>query len=92
MGGGPAGHVQDLFAEDVLGTTAGHRPRQAKAYADFRAERAALQEKRWPRCGPSRTRSTRAPNPTPETVADAGPDVVAAFREWLARQPSTHQP
>lgn len=46
MGAGPHADAQYLFAEDVLGYTAGHKPRHAKTYRDFAAEHARLQDER----------------------------------------------
>jgi 3-methyl-2-oxobutanoate hydroxymethyltransferase len=46
MGAGPGADAQYLFAEDVLGCTAGHRPRHAKTYRNFAAEFARLQQER----------------------------------------------
>lgn len=87
MGGGPSGHAQYLFAEDVLGMTGGHRPRHAKVYADFRTELAALQEKRVAAMRAFVDEVHEGAYPTPGTVVDAAPEVVAEFRDWLDRQP-----
>jgi 3-methyl-2-oxobutanoate hydroxymethyltransferase len=38
MGAGPGADAQYLFTEDVLGHTAGHKPRHAKTYRNFAAE------------------------------------------------------
>ncbi|MEZ5931005.1 MAG: 3-methyl-2-oxobutanoate hydroxymethyltransferase [Alphaproteobacteria bacterium] len=46
MGAGPGADAQYLFAEDVLGHTAGHRPRHAKVYRNFAAEFERLQHER----------------------------------------------
>lgn len=46
MGAGPHADAQYLFAEDVLGHTAGHKPRHAKTYRNFAAEYARLQTER----------------------------------------------
>jgi 3-methyl-2-oxobutanoate hydroxymethyltransferase len=46
MGAGPHADAQYLFCEDVLGHTAGHRPRHAKSYRNFAAEFARLQQER----------------------------------------------
>jgi len=46
MGAGPHADAQYLFAEDVLGHTAGHKPRHAKTYRNFAAEYARLQQER----------------------------------------------
>ncbi len=46
MGAGPHADAQYLFSEDVLGHTAGHRPRHAKTYRNFAAEFARLRQER----------------------------------------------
>lgn len=46
MGAGPGADAQYLFAEDVLGYTAGHKPRHAKTYRNFAAEFDRLQKER----------------------------------------------
>lgn len=46
MGAGPGADAQYLFAEDVLGHTAGHKPRHAKTYRNFAAEFERLQHER----------------------------------------------
>ena len=46
MGAGLHADAQYLFAEDVLGHTAGHKPRHAKTYRNFAAEYARLQAER----------------------------------------------
>ena len=46
MGAGPGADAQYLFAEDVLGSTSGHKPRHAKTYRNFATEYARLQAER----------------------------------------------
>jgi 3-methyl-2-oxobutanoate hydroxymethyltransferase len=46
MGAGPHADAQYLFAEDVLGHTAGHKPRHGKTYRNFAAEFQRLQQER----------------------------------------------
>ncbi|MGX9572171.1 3-methyl-2-oxobutanoate hydroxymethyltransferase [Mesorhizobium sp. f-mel] len=46
MGAGPHADAQYLFSEDVLGHTAGHKPRHAKTYRNFAAEFERLQRER----------------------------------------------
>ena len=46
MGAGPWADAQYLFAEDILGHTAEHKPRHAKTYRNFRAEFDRLQQER----------------------------------------------
>jgi len=46
MGAGPHADAQYLFSEDVLGHTAGHKPRHGKTYRNFAAEFQRLQQER----------------------------------------------
>lgn len=46
MGAGPGADAQYLFTEDVLGHTAGHKPRHARTYRNFAAEFDRLQAER----------------------------------------------
>jgi len=46
MGAGSGADAQYLFTEDVLGHTAGHKPRHAKTYRNFAAEYQRLQTER----------------------------------------------
>lgn len=46
VGAGPAGHVQYLFSDDVLGQNRVRVPRQAKVYANFAAEEDRQQQMR----------------------------------------------
>lgn len=46
MGAGPHADAQYLFTEDVLGHTAGHKPRHGKTYRNFAAEFQRLQAER----------------------------------------------
>jgi len=46
MGAGPHADAQYLFAQDVLGHTAGHKPRHAKTYRNFAVEFDRLQKER----------------------------------------------
>ena len=86
MGGGPKGHAQYLFSDDVLGQNAGHVPRHAKVYADFRTEYARLQEKRIAAMRAFADDVHGGAYPSREYVVNARDDVVAEFREWLAAQ------
>jgi 3-methyl-2-oxobutanoate hydroxymethyltransferase len=84
MGGGAAGHAQYLFADDVLGQNAGHVPRHAKVYADFKSEYARLQEKRVAAMRSFAEDVHGGAYPSDESVVNARADVVAEFRDWLA--------
>jgi len=83
MGGGAKGHAQYLFSDDVLGQTTGKVPRHAKVYADFRAEQAALQEKRIVAMRAFAEDVHGGAYPSAEYVVNAQDEVVAEFREWL---------
>nr|WP_245218696.1 3-methyl-2-oxobutanoate hydroxymethyltransferase [Rubellimicrobium aerolatum] len=84
MGGGAGGHAQYLFTDDVLGQTAGHIPRHAKVYADFRAEHARLQEKRIAAMRAFADDVHGGAYPSREHVVNAADEVTQQFREWLA--------
>jgi 3-methyl-2-oxobutanoate hydroxymethyltransferase len=84
MGGGAKGHAQYLFTDDVLGQTTGKVPRHAKVYADFRAEYAALQEKRIAAMRAFADDVHGGAYPSSDYVVSAKDEVVAEFREWLA--------
>ena len=86
MGGGPAGHAQYLFSDDVLGQNSGHIPRHAKIYADFKAEYAALQVKRIAAMTAFAGDVHSGAYPAAQYMVDAMPDVVASFRDWLGDQ------
>ena len=83
MGGGAGGHAQYLFSDDVLGQNAGHVPRHARRYADFRSEYAALQEKRIAAMRAFADDVHGGAYPSNEHVVNARDEVVAEFREWL---------
>ncbi len=87
MGAGSAGHAQYLFSDDVLGQTRGHVPRHARAYADFKAEQARLQDMRVAAMTAFARDVHSGAYPTPATVVDSDPAVVAAFADWLDTQP-----
>ncbi len=86
MGGGAAGHAQYLFSDDVLGQTAGKVPRHAKVYADFRGEYAKLQEKRIAAMRAFAEDVHGGAYPSAEHLVSAQDEVVAEFRDWLAKQ------
>lgn len=87
MGGGARGHAQYLFSDDVLGQNAGHVPRHAKVYADFRSEQAALQQKRIAAMRAFAEEVRGGAYPAAAHVVSARDEVVAGFREWLAANP-----
>ena len=86
MGAGPAGHAQYLFSDDVLGQNPGHVPRHAKAYANFAAENARLQQLRIDAMTAFTTDVQTGNYPAPQYMVGSDPDVVAAFQVWLDDQ------
>ena len=86
MGGGPAGHAQYLFSDDVLGQNSGHIPRHAKIYADFNAEYARLQDLRIAAMKAFADDVHSGAYPAAQYLVDSNPDVTEAFREWLDDQ------
>ena len=83
MGAGSAGHAQYLFSDDVLGQTTGHVPRHAKAYANFAAEQARLQDLRVAAMQAFASDVASGAYPAPQYLVDSDPDIVAQFRDWL---------
>lgn len=79
MGAGTGGDAQYLFAEDVLGYTAGHRPRHAKVYRDFATEYDRLQRERVAAFGEFRADVESGAYPEPQHLVDVDPDVVSSF-------------
>jgi 3-methyl-2-oxobutanoate hydroxymethyltransferase len=86
MGGGAQGHAQYLFSDDVLGQNAGHVPRHAKVYADFRSDYAALQQKRIAAMRAFAQDVHNGAYPSDQYVVSATEEAVAGFRDWLAAQ------
>lgn len=79
MGAGTGADAQYLFAEDILGYTAGHRPRHAKVYRDFAAEYARLQRERVAAFAEFRGDVETGGYPGPQHVVDVDQGVVDAF-------------
>lgn len=86
MGGGTGGHAQYLFADDVLGQTAGHVPRHAKAYRNFRVEYDRLQAERIAAFGEFRSDVASGAYPEDRHIVHADDAVVDQFRDWLSGQ------
>ena len=86
MGAGPGGHAQYLFSDDVLGQTTGHVPRHAKAYANFAAEHARLQDLRVAAMTAYADDVHSGSYPAPQYMVQSDPDVVAQFGDWLEGQ------
>lgn len=85
MGGGPAGHAQYLFTDDVLGQNRGHMPRHAKAYANFAQELDRLQAMRVDAMQAFVREVHDRAFPSAPHLVSAEADVVAAFEEWLGQ-------
>ena len=86
MGAGPGGHAQYLFSDDVLGQNTGHVPRHAKAYANFNAEYARLQQMRVAAMSAFASDVHSGSYPAPQYTVKSDPDVVAQFGDWLDGQ------
>ena len=85
MGAGPHADAQYLFAEDVLGHTAGHRPRHAKTYRNFAAEYARLQGERIAAFKEFIADVNSGAYPQPEHVVPIGNEELERFRVTIAR-------
>jgi 3-methyl-2-oxobutanoate hydroxymethyltransferase len=79
MGAGPGADAQYLFAEDVLGHTAGHRPRHARTYRNFAAEYERLQAERVAAFGEFIADVSSGAYPAPEHTVPMKDDEYAAF-------------
>jgi len=79
MGAGPHADAQYLFCEDVLGHTAGHRPRHAKTYRDFAAEFARLQRERIAAFAEFKADVASGAYPEPRHVVAIDDDAFGAF-------------
>ena len=85
MGAGPHADAQYLFAEDVLGHTAGHKPRHAKTYRNFAAEYARLQTERVAAFKEFIADVNSGAYPRPEHVVPIGNEELERFRAAIAR-------
>ena len=84
MGAGAGCDAQYLFADDILGQTEGHVPRHARAYRDFRAEYARLQDERIAAFREFADDVDSGAYPAPEYLVAMPPDELDRFREALA--------
>jgi 3-methyl-2-oxobutanoate hydroxymethyltransferase len=82
MGAGPGADAQYLFAEDVLGHTAGHRPRHAKTYRNLAPDLQRLQQERIAAFREFMADVRTGAYPAPENVV---PVADAEFEGFLAR-------
>jgi 3-methyl-2-oxobutanoate hydroxymethyltransferase len=85
MGAGPHADAQYLFAEDVLGHTAGHKPRHAKTYRNFAAEYARLQTERIAAFKEFIADVNSGAYPRPEHVVPIGNEELERFRAAVTR-------
>jgi 3-methyl-2-oxobutanoate hydroxymethyltransferase len=85
MGAGPHADAQYLFAEDVLGHTAGHKPRHAKTYRNFAAEYARLQTERIAAFKEFIADVNSGGYPRPEHVVPIGNEELEKFKAVIAR-------
>ncbi len=83
MGAGPGCDAQYLFANDILGYTEGHVPRHSKAYRDFAAEYARLQQERVAAFAEFAADVQSGAYPEPRHLVGIDPDELAAFRAGL---------
>ncbi|MBA4096019.1 MAG: 3-methyl-2-oxobutanoate hydroxymethyltransferase [Rhodospirillum sp.] len=85
MGAGPHADAQYLFAEDVLGHTAGHKPRHAKTYRNFAAEYARLQTERIAAFKEFIADVNSGAYPRPEHVVPISNEELERFRAAIER-------
>ncbi|MGH9133389.1 MAG: 3-methyl-2-oxobutanoate hydroxymethyltransferase [Ilumatobacteraceae bacterium] len=83
MGAGAGCDGQYLFSVDVLGYTAGHQPRHAKVYRDFRAELDRLQRERVAAFAEFRADVEAGRYPQPDHNVAVADDVYGEFVESL---------
>lgn len=80
MGAGPHADAQYLFSEDVLGHTAGHKPRHAKTYRNFAAEFERLQRERIAAYREFIADVRTGSYPEPQHVVPIADEELAAFK------------
>ena len=85
MGAGPHADAQYLFAEDVLGHTAGHKPRHAKTYRNFAAEYERLQNERIAAFREFIADVSSSAYPAPEHVVPIAHEEFERFRAAIER-------
>jgi 3-methyl-2-oxobutanoate hydroxymethyltransferase len=83
MGAGTGCDAQYLFSCDLLGYTAGHRPRHAKVYRDFRSEFDRLQAERIAAFGEFVSDVSTGAYPEPQHLVPVDDQVVQQFVEFL---------
>jgi 3-methyl-2-oxobutanoate hydroxymethyltransferase len=86
IGSGPGADIQYLFGCDILGEP-GRKPRHARAFDDFAAEYARLQDRRKAAFAAFRDAALSGDFPADSEIATTPPDELARFTDWLARRP-----
>jgi 3-methyl-2-oxobutanoate hydroxymethyltransferase len=84
IGSGAGADIQYLFGCDILGEP-GRKPRHARAWDDFAAEYARLQDRRQAAFASFRNEVLAGSYPAPQETVAAPPGAVMAFAEWLAQ-------
>jgi 3-methyl-2-oxobutanoate hydroxymethyltransferase len=84
MGAGPNADAQYLFAEDVLGHTAGHKPRHGKTYRNFAVEFQRLQQERIAAFGEFVADVNSRKYPAPEHAVPISDTEFAAFLSQMS--------
>ena len=85
IGSGVGADVQYLFGCDILGEP-GFRPRHARAFDDFTAEYARLQQRRIAAFAAFRDAARAGSYPAAAEVVNAPAPEVAGFADWLQTQ------
>lgn len=83
VGAGKGAHAQYLYSAEVLGTQVGELPSYAKAYADFAAKLAQLQQERIEIYKLYAAEVTQGIFPEPQNIIDITAEVVDSFNAWL---------
>lgn len=84
MGAGTGGDAQYLFAEDILGTNAGHVPRHAKTYRNLRRELDRLQQERVAAFAEFKAEVDCGAYPEPRHLVEANPGELAKFLQAIS--------
>jgi 3-methyl-2-oxobutanoate hydroxymethyltransferase len=85
IGSGGGADVQYLFGCDILGEP-GFRPRHARAFDDFAAEYARLQQRRIAAFAAFRDAARKGTYPMASEVVHAQEPEVEGFADWLRDQ------
>ena len=88
IGSGPGADIQYLFGCDILGEP-GRKPRHARAWDDFAAEYARLQERRETAFAAFRAATLDGTFPAGVEVTQMPDQELAHFADWLGAAPAT---